>query len=96
MSGRETFRSDLSANEAANPQTQDFPIKLRSPSKTFIIIPLILIIMIIALQVSNYVLNIKMREINEAESSRNIVEWMNKPLFFTRLVNAFLTEDRGP
>lgn len=21
---------------------------------------------------------------------------MNKPLFFTRLVNAFLTEDRGP
>lgn len=37
-----------------------------------------------------------MREINEAESSKNIVEWMNKPLFFTRLVNAFLTEDRGP
>jgi hypothetical protein len=34
--------------------------------------------MIIALQVSNYVLNIKMREINEAESSKNIVEWMNK------------------
>jgi hypothetical protein len=24
------------------------------------------------------------------------VDWMNKPLFFTRLVNAFLTEDRGP
>ena len=44
----------------------------------------------------NYVLNVKMREINESESSRNIVEWMNKPLFFTRLVNAFLTEDRGP
>lgn len=59
-------------------------------------LPLVLLIGIVGLQTLNYVLNVKMREINEAESSKNIVDWMNKPLFFTRLVNAFLTEDRGP
>lgn len=66
MSGRDTMRSDINVGEknAEQLETQEFPIKLRSANKLFIILPLVLIITIICLQVFNYVLNVKMREIN--------------------------------
>lgn len=57
---------------------------------------MVFLLAILLLQIFNYVINVKLKEIDESQSEQNIVSWMNKPLFFTRLLNAFLTEDRGP